>query len=313
MQRPPAMKQTDDRWENKYWDLMVKQDFEAAIPLKNSHFPKSFFKYRPLNDKAIDILEQNYVWLSEIALLNDPFECTIQFDNDKCLREFYASEEFQSRFGVATGHKLSKSEIELLTTSEKPYEEYIKVCASNNIPLNQTANQQLKKVQSRWSEIIDETNRNLRICSFSLTNNSLLLWSHYSDEHKGICIEYDFRDHDKIRPFIQPVIYSHKIHKIGLFEEYTTMNMIASSLIKSKDWEYEQEWRLTIFKQKEKFPQKMKTPKPKAIYLGTRFSVNNEILKTQLISLAKDNNIPVFQMTKDTNEFKLVAKKLHTH
>lgn len=307
------MKQTDNNWTKDYWDFMVKEDFESAIPLKDSHFPKSFFKYRALNDKSIDILGQSYVWLSEISLLNDPFECTIQFDNDKCLREFYGSEKFQSSFGFATGHTLSKREIETLTTSKKPYDEYIKICSLNSIPLDQTADQQLKKVQNCWTEIVDETNRNLRICSFSLTNSSLLLWSHYSDEHKGICIEYDFQDHDQIRPFIQPVIYSDKVHKIGLFEEYTTMNMIASSLIKSKDWEYEQEWRLTIFKQKEEFPQKMNTPKPKAIYIGTRFSTNKEDLKAQLIKIAKDNDIPLYQMTKDTNEFKLIAGQSYYH
>jgi Protein of unknown function (DUF2971) len=292
-----------------YLDFMVKEDFEAAIPLKDSHFPKSFFKYRALCDYTIEMLEQRYVWLSEISQLNDPFECTIQFDNDKCLREFYSSEKFKSSFSFATGHSLSKTEIETLTTSKKPYDEYIKICSSNRIPLNQTADQQLNKVQNRWTEIVDETNRNLRICSFSLTNSSLLLWSHYSNEHKGICIEYDFQDHDPIRPFIQPVIYRDRVHKIGLFEEYTTMNMIASSLIKSKEWEYEQEWRLTIFKQKGEFPQKMNTPKPKAIFIGTRFSINKVDLKERLLKIAKANSIPVYQMTKDANEFKLVAGK----
>lgn len=287
---------------------MLKEDFEAAIPLKETHFPRSFFKYRALSDRTIDILDQSCVWLSEISLLNDPFECTIQFDNDKCLREFYSSEKFQSSFVFATGHTLSKREIEILTTSKKPYDEYIKICASNNIPFDQTADQQLKKVQNRWTEIVDETNRNLRICSFSLTNNSLLLWSHYSDEHKGICIEYDFQNYNPIRPFIQPVVYSDKVHKIGLFEEYTTIKMIASSLIKSKDWEYEQEWRLTIFKQKEVFPQKMKTPKPKAIYLGTRFPTNKEYLKARLIKIAKDKDIPLYQLKKDENEFKLIVR-----
>jgi hypothetical protein len=56
------------------------------------------------------------------------------------------------------------------------------------------------------------------------------------------------------------VNYKNKVPKIGLFEEYSTMKMIGSSLIKSLDWKYEQEWRLTIFKQKEDFPQKTIVP-----------------------------------------------------
>lgn len=302
-----TMKQSENSWIKDYWEFMLKEDFGNALTLKNTHFPKSFFKYRKLSEKTIEILEENYIWLSEISCLNDPFECTIQFDNNKCLREYYGSEKFKLWFGSFTGHTLTKKEIGILTTSEKPYEEYIKICSSNNIPLIQTAERQFKNIQNRWTEIVDETNRNLRICSFSLTNSSLLLWSHYSDEHKGICIEYDFEDDDQIRTFIQPVFYSDKVHKIGLFEEYTTMNMIASSLIKSKDWEYEKEWRVTIFKQKEEFPQKLKTPKPKAIYLGARFSSNKQNLKEQLINIANSHSIPIYQMTKDTNDFKLVA------
>jgi hypothetical protein len=96
------------------------------------------------------------------------------------------------------------------------------------------------------------------------------------------------------------------VHKIGLFEEYTTEQIIGSSLIKSPDWKYEQEWRLTIFKQKDEFPQKMNAPIPKAIYLGTRFSSNNDLLKQRLFKIAENNKIPIFQMVKHASEFKLV-------
>ncbi len=109
-----------------------------------------------------------------------------------------------------------------------------------------------------------------------------------------------------IRAFIQPVIYRSNVHKIKLFEDYTTTQMIGSSLIKSTDWEYEQEWRLTIFKQKDKFPQKIKAPTPKAIFLGTRFSSNEDSLKQRLFKVAENNKIPIFQMAKDPTEFKLV-------
>jgi len=82
--------------------------------------------------------------------------------------------------------------------------------------------------------------------------------------------------------------------------------MIASSLIKSKDWEYEQEWRLTIFKQKESFPQKLTIPNPKAIYLGTRFELNDKALKDKLFEIAEQKKIPIFRMVKHPTEFKLI-------
>ncbi len=299
----------DNNWKEKYWEYMSASDYEAAIPLKLENFPNSFFKYRSLTKLTLDCLFENYIWAAEISSLNDPFECSIQFDNDECLRLFYSSEEFKASLAKITGHKLSKQEIHVLTTAEKPHDEYIKICKQNNIPYSLTSEQQLKKVQSRWEEIINDANKNLRICSFSLIKNSLLLWSHYSNEHKGICIEYDFLDDDLIRPYLQPIIYRNKVHKMLIFEEFNFMQTIVSSLIKSSDWEYEQEWRLTVFKRKEYLPDKIPAPKPKAIYLGTRFDLNDAELKAGLNAYAGENKVPLIRMEKHPNEFKLIPSK----
>lgn len=296
----------NNTWIDKYWSLMVQENFEEAIPLKADHFPDSFFKYRSLSDRTIEIIEENYMWLSEISSLNDPFECSIQFDNDECLRLYYSSDQFKTNFNRKTGHTFTKEEIRRLTKSNKPFEEYIKICKERDIPFKQTPEEQLNKVQSRWTEIVNETNQNLRICSFSLINDSLLLWSHYANEHKGICIEYDFQEVDWVRTFIQPVNYKDVVHKIGIFEDYTTMQMIGSSLIKSSDWKYEQEWRVTSFRQKDEFPKKVDTPTPKTIYLGTRFYSNPRKLINRLFTIAEQRKIPIFQMQKYPNEYKLI-------
>jgi hypothetical protein len=34
---------------------------------------------------------------------------------------------------------------------------------------------------------------NIGVCSFSQVNADRLLWSHYADEHRGVCLEYQFR------------------------------------------------------------------------------------------------------------------------
>jgi len=296
----------DNDWKERYWQLMVSEKFEEAIPLKSENFPKSFFKYKPLTEKAIEEIEHNYIWIADIASLNDPFECSIQFDNDECLRAYYSSNEFNTLFAKITGQRLTKNDITVLTSSEKPFLKYIEICHNKSIPFNLTPEEQLSKIQNRWLEIISETNKRLRICSFSVTKSSLLLWSHYASEHKGIAIEYDFIDTGEIRAFIQPIIYRDKVHKIGIFEEYSTMQMVCSSLIKSKEWEYEKEWRLTIFKQRNAFLQRIIAPSPIGIYLGTKFESNDNSLKDRLHKLAEYRKIPVYKMDKHPNEFKLI-------
>jgi hypothetical protein len=298
----------NQNWEMQYWKFMAAENFEEAIPLKNKNFPKSFYKYRNLSERTLETINENYIWLAEISSLNDPFECSIYADNDEFWREYYSSEKFEKTFQILTGQTISKKEIKKLITSQKPFEEYIQLCKTKKIPFGFSSEAQQKRIEKRWAKIVDEMNQNLRICSFSLIRNSLLLWSHYSDEHKGICIEYDFEDVDTIRTFIQPINYTNKVHKIGLLEEYSTMRMIASSLIKSTEWEYEKEWRLTIFRQKGNFPQKIAVPKPKAIYLGTRFKLNENSLKNKLLEICISRKIPIYQMIKSQQEFKLIEK-----
>lgn len=294
-------------WARQYWDFMMNEDYESGFLIKENHFPNSFFKYRKLNERTIKNIIENKIWLADIDTLNDPFECSLQFDNNECLRLFFADENFHATFKRMFGKELTKKEIQKIIKSQEPYETYTKICRKKNIFLNITVDEQLENVQKRWAEIIEETNKNIRICSFSEQNDSLLLWSHYADQHKGICIEYDLVDENSMRPFLQPIIYTDNVHKIGLFEDITPLKKIGSTLFKCKDWEYESEWRLTIIKQEKIFPQKMEISNPKAVYLGTRFYLNEKNLINQLFDILEKNNTPVFQMIKHPEKYKLVT------
>lgn len=304
------MKSYTREWTTAYLEFMMKEDFESGIDLKMQYFPKSFFKYRQLSEWTMNSITEGTIWLAEISSLNDPFECSLQFDNEECLRTFFADKKFQSTFKEKFGKKLSTKEIRRIIDSKEPYRTYSDICRSKGIILNITPDGQFLKAQRRWNEIIEETNKTIKISCFSETHDSLLMWSHYANEHKGICIEYDFLDNTEIRAFMQPIIYSEKIYRISLFEELTQLRKIGSSLIKSKDWEYEAEWRLTRVKQphEKEVPSTITVPKPKAIYLGTRFHLNNESEQMRFFEILKEQNIPAYQMTKHTTEYKVIPQ-----
>lgn len=84
------------------------------------------------------------------------------------------------------------------------------------------------------------------IMCFSERANSELMWAHYGDNHKGIAVEFSTRDYPEAK--FSPVCYSNTRPRLDssmtsnikllynrLFEIWTT---------KSKEWKYEQEWRL---------------------------------------------------------------------
>jgi hypothetical protein len=87
-----------------------------------------------------------------------------------------------------------------------------------------------------------ERSQKFRICCFSEHWDSLLMWAHYADSHKGICLQ--FRYDDKKRPpgcWFERVRYSTHYPKI---DESKAIEFEETLLLtKSAEWMYESEWR----------------------------------------------------------------------
>lgn len=76
----------------------------------------------------------------------------------------------------------------------------------------------------------------------STRRDDILMWAHYAESHKGICLEFDGR-----HPFMahaQKVLYSEDRAPINLYDDAQDLAMTKALLTKSAHWSYEQEWRL---------------------------------------------------------------------
>lgn len=301
-------KKNDNNWISEYIELMLADDPEHAIPLKDQHFPKAFFKYRSLNENTLNSLEENTLWLSEIHKLNDPFECAMLLDHNACLRLTYSSDSYRAEFKSRFGFEIPTAIIAKIVNSNCPDDVYREFCASNGIVITQSAAEQKDRIMAGWEEIRNDTNKNIRVSCFSERNDSILMWSHYASQHQGVCIEYDFTEADEIRYLIQPAFYSDSVFQLGTMEDLTSVSHLMSSLYKAKDWAYEAEWRLTGIPKDGKVPEKVKAPLPQAIYLGTRFTQSDLAHQTKLLEIARSHNIPVYEMTLHDSEYKVVKK-----
>ncbi|WP_413114071.1 DUF2971 domain-containing protein [Thaumasiovibrio sp. DFM-14] len=88
------------------------------------------------------------------------------------------------------------------------------------------------------NDLIDS---NYRICSFSENSNSMLMWSHYADDHKGIMVEYRFGSFFPNGIGIGEVHYDENIKRnknrgLFIFNQHL--------LTKNKEWSYENEVRV---------------------------------------------------------------------
>lgn len=101
--------------------------------------------------------------------------------------------------------------------------------------------------------------RRFRIMSMSARLDSLLMWSHYSDQHRGAVLSLDSSVLERLwkRP-VRPVDYSdqlpagfdpeawiqHMLFDTPIPEDHTLAD--KWSLTKARDWEYEREWRFVM-------------------------------------------------------------------
>lgn len=113
----------------------------------------------------------------------------------------------------------------------------------------------------------------------SLTELGLhpLMWAHYADAHRGICLEYDTSIAAGSNPLAAtlPVNYQADFPVLSFFYDSEQQRVTAAALTKSDHWQYEKEWRLVVA---DYAHQKVQPPPHAltAITLGARISSNDQ-------------------------------------
>ena len=188
-------------------------------------------------------------------------------------------------------------------------EEKVKIRNFNyfNDPADPIIKLQIKELP----EIKDMINK-IKICSLSSEYDNFLMWSHYSNEHKGICIAYDI---SKIKEYnktiLKKVIYTKKIQIYKpynhIFENPTLneeKNFISLFYLKHKNWKYEKEYRIITYEDYDFINLPIK-----AIYFGMNADINHINLVKNFI---KDKNIELYKMKPNENNlFELIKDRIN--
>lgn len=191
-----------------------------------------------------------------------------------------------------------------------------------------------------WIEKEENDALNLRndtwLCSLSKINNSLLMWSHYCYNHKGVCIGLDI---DRVMEFVPPMFGTIYLKPLVIDVQYQDIIERPNAYntpndrysyqwgTKAMDWEYEQEVRLVMPKPSSMYAaftlQQTKLAKEmwewreihhymplrnecfKSIYFGINIEKTE---KEKIIEYARKElnpQIKLYQMTVDENAFRL--------
>ena len=294
-------------WIDQHYELLKKEKYKEGIAFLNSKLPTKLYKYRPLNDYTLECLTYNSIYLSRIDQLNDPYDCYPIFTTIDLKNAFFRSPGFRNQFQKAHNIALSDDEYNRIVNSADGYKTYSEICLAkglHRITLGDADANIVKETQAIVAEFRDRTG----ISSFSETNDSTIMWSHYSDHHKGICIEYDFIVVDKETIHrIYPVYYTDDLPQITFIDGGNSF--IHASLQKGLAWKYEKEWRMAMLKEEWMKSDHYKTPVPTAIYLGSHFHLNSQFKKLQLQKIISENKIPIHKMKIHESKYKMVIDK----
>ena len=244
---------------------------------------KYFYKYHPINQNLYSSIINNELYFSNPRNFNDPFDSYPRFlltDNNEKLKIFY---DF-------LGNKLSsqiKDTILKNESSNKKHEDYKQILSTffefkifeENLYTNEIVDKETKLIEL-YTFYSDETNfqnaikNNLEFLQIkmyhdyiylTIDNNNFgiscgstnpqcpLMWAHYANNHKGICIKYDFElegeqnicfDKDETLDILKvnysdnPIdIFSYSIDKLENLKYEILTN-------KYSKWQYENEVRL---------------------------------------------------------------------
>lgn len=197
------------------------------------HPPEILYKYRSFDARSISMLANNQIYFASPLDFNDPFDCAAH-------EHMFETLNPQSLEFLANIHPQVSSENITPENTERLIEA---------IQLHP----EIQKIIAEQKDVLPKFLNETGILCLSSCNDSILMWSHYANYHKGFCI--GFKNNIGVQEnLIREVSYSQARNNdfipLYLFSQITTTEEAIDNLFKififTKyiDWKYEQEWRI---------------------------------------------------------------------
>ncbi len=139
------------------------------------------------------------------------------------------------------------------------------------------------------------------VLCLSEVHDSILMWSHYADCHRGICLVYE--TNYEFFAHAQPVHYRRERPSVNPISQSKEEMLDNAIFTKSSDWAYEKEWRILDYRQG--VGERQSPPASlKAIILGVALSESDRLL-VQSWANASPTKPPVLRASLSSSEFSI--------
>lgn len=180
------------------------------------------YKYRQIDTRGLkEIIINGEIFLPDPTFFNDPFDCKPRLTTHKSefkKREFY-KDIVKRRFPNATKKEIKKE-------------------IKNNLRLKRINNPAyLEKLYTKFI-------KGFGIYCLTEVPDDILMWSHYSDSHKGICLQFNANKELSLFWEAYKVTYQDNYPIVNVMEMDKYDQFFNLFATKSRHWEYEKERRV---------------------------------------------------------------------
>jgi hypothetical protein len=269
-----------------YEQLKIEGD-DGICPILNRYLSR----YYRIDNDFKSSLKEGYLWFSDPRGFNDPYDCNMSVNTDCTYEELYLSLHQDN-----SNYKWGVSDLDL--------RKRVEFLISNPSELK------------RLSDLSDlHTIETIGICCFSQRNDSLLMWSHYGDKHKGVCLTLDISEYKKeTDSLLFNVEYPRSYPIFNWPKDKNTSSSLRHLIAtKSQDWQYEDEVRIVRENINPPYRGKVFFNKKclKSLYFGYKCEDHDIISITNLISQSPDyDHVQLFKAELKQQAFGLTYKSL---
>jgi hypothetical protein len=188
--------------------------------------------------------------------------------------------------------------------------------------------------KQEWDTIHKMANQrdSIYVACLSAVYDSILMWSYYGQDHKGVCIEFEIEEDPRMLSKVEycterPTVQMEKLMKdlcgkifaqkssSGIKEDPVLLPLVVQPYIsKAKEWEHEQEYRLIFPEQildelnikkkmcsdgKERYMYDVKITK---VFFGTSMPEDNKIALREIIP----THVEIVEMKISDNKYELL-------
>ncbi|EPO6696957.1 DUF2971 domain-containing protein [Pseudomonas aeruginosa] len=290
--------------------------------MPSGNAPSKLYKYRSISDRTIELLITDQVYFADPSTFNDPLDTRPSVRADApagvlqdALRELIQRRIERELSAAAKtikyrGPKTLQHITELSQKQAQRKLSQISYLASESGDLDARGTDHLRLLENALqTELLLRYEKG--ILSLAERYSCPLMWSHYADQHKGICIGYEVTDSPypplKVQYGGSREILGSQIAAMMRSGGRAQDEVDAAVLLrKARSWAYEKEWRSIAPKGLTENPFKLSD-----VTFGLRCSEPVKFAVMASLSKRAGAQVRFYEMTESRINFSLSRRRIH--